>query len=215
MLIAGVDDAGKGPLLGPMILAGVMVNERDMAKLRVLGVKDSKLLSASQRDLLYDLIINVVKNYKVVIVSPKEIDKAVESENSNLNWLESVKFAEIINALKPGRVMVDCPSPNIEAYTEHLRKHLKVKTHLQCEHHAESKSEAVAAASILAKVTRDREVAKLRKKYGEFGSGYPADPKTKKFLEKNWKKYPELFRRSWASYKRFAGDRKQKTLLDY
>jgi len=215
VIIVGTDDAGRGPCIGPMVIAGVSVDEKELNKLSDLGVKDSKLLTPKQREFLYDKIIEVVKNYKAIVVPASEVDNAVESETTNLNWLESEKFAMVINYLKPDRAIVDCPSPNIPAYTEHLRTFLKVKTHLQCSHKADLKFVVVGAASIIAKVTRDREVAKLREKYGDFGSGYPSDPKTKEYLAKNWKKHPEIFRKSWACYKKYSGEKKQSSLADF
>lgn len=202
--IAGLDDAGRGPVIGPMVLAGISIEEKHQKELEKLGVKDSKLIAPNRREELYKQIIKVVKNYKIIVVQAKEIDKAVESESSNLNWLESEKFGMIINHLKPNIAIIDCPSTNLKAYTEHLRRFLKGKTHLICEHKADLNHPVVAAASILAKVTRDKEIEKLKEKYGDLGSGYPSDPKTKKYLEKNWKKYPEIFRKSWASYKKYT-----------
>jgi ribonuclease HII len=214
VLICGVDDAGRGPVIGPMVIAGVAIDEKDIEKLREIGVTDSKLLSPVQRERMFDQIQEIAK-YKVVIASAAKIDEAVESETTNLNWLESEMFAEAINYLKPSRAIVDCPSTNIEAYSAHLRTYLNVKVHLNCLHKADLKYEVAGAASILAKVTRDREIAKLKEKYGDFGSGYPSDPRTKKFLLENWEKYPELFRKSWATYKKVAIVKNQSSLGDF
>jgi len=215
-VVCGVDDAGRGPVIGPMILAGVSIEEEKLASLKALGVKDSKELSANQRNILYEKIIKVVKGYKVLVVSPSEIDTAVESRTSNLNTLEAQKFAMIINHLKPDIVIVDCPSTNIRAYSETLKLYLKHDVNLRCEHKADRNWPSVAAASILAKVTRDREVEALKEKYKiEFGSGYPADPTTKKFLEENWKKHAKIFRKSWATYKKYSDSAKQKSLAEF
>lgn len=215
VLVAGIDDAGRGPVIGPMVLAGVSIEEKELDKLQELGIKDSKLLTPSRREFLYAKITSLVKGYKIVIVPPSEIDKAVESETTNLNWLESEKFAIIINYLKPSRAIVDCPSVNTSSYKEHLRTFLNVNTNLVCEHKADLNFVVVAAASILAKVTRDKEIEKLKKEYGDFGSGYPSDPKTKEFLAQNWNKFPEIFRKSWATYRRFVVKKNQGNLLDF
>ena len=124
-----------------------------------------------------------------MIISPGEIDKTLETPGTNLNWLESIKFAMIINYLKPEIAIVDCPSNNIIAYSEHLKTYLKENIQLRCEHKADSKYVMVGAASILAKVTRDREIAKLKEIYGDFNSGYPSDLQTIEFLKENWNKY--------------------------
>lgn len=216
VLIAGVDEAGRGPVVGPLVAAGVLIDEKDLAKLREIGVKDSKLLSPKQREMLFDKIISIAKNYKIVIVDPEEIDEAVESETSNLNQLETEKFAIIINYLKPDRVVIDCPSTNLEAYKEHIRVYIKEKMSIICEHKADLNHEVVGAASILAKVTRDREIEKIKERIGiNFGSGYPSDETTKEFLKKNWNKYPDILRHSWASYKNVTVEKKQTKLEDF
>jgi len=191
-------------------MCGVVVEETDLAKLAEIGVKDSKLLTERKREALFEPIKQIVKAYKLIIVEPAEIDEAVNSKTTNLNNLEAIKTALILNELKPDKAIVDCPSNNIPAYTEYLQHLLTIKTDLVLEHNAE-KHLQVAAASILAKVTRDRIIADLEKKYGEFGSGYPSDPKTQAFLKKNAKKYPEIFRKSWATYKNIA----QQSISDY
>lgn len=215
-VVCGVDDSGRGPVIGPMILAGISMDEEKLASLKALGVKDSKDLSPNQRNLMYEKILKLVKGHKIIIVPPAEIDEAVESRTSNLNTLEAQKFAMIINYLKPDVAIVDCPSTNIRNYTETLRLYLKHEVNLRCEHKADKNWPAVAAASILAKVTRDREVQSLKEKYKiEFGSGYMADPITKKFLDENWQKYSKIYRKSWASYKKLVEGSKQKSLSEF
>ena len=208
--LAGIDEAGRGPVIGPLVMCGVVVEDTDLAKLEDIGVKDSKLLTERKRETLFEPIKSIVKAYKLIIVEPAEIDEAVNSKTTNLNNLEAIKTALILNELKPDVAIVDCPSNNIPAYTEYLQHLLTIKTKLTLEHNAE-KHMQVAAASILAKVTRDRIIEDMKKKYGDCGSGYPSDPKTKAFLLKNAKKYPEIFRKSWATYKNLA----QQSLKDY
>lgn len=212
--ICGVDDSGKGPIIGPMIIAGVLVDTKDLKKLDIIGVKDSKKLTAKKREELYPQIIKIVKDYKIIKIPPLEIDSAVDSETTNLNWLEGEKMIEVINALKADTSIVDCPSPNTRAFCEFLKSKIKVKTELICTNKAE-RFLAVGAASIIAKVTRDAEVAKIQKLFDEdIGSGYPADPTTKKFIAKNWKSHPEIMRKSWETYKDLVRKASQKTLLD-
>jgi len=218
--ICGIDDSGRGPVIGPMVLAGVVVDEEDLPKLKSIGVKDSKLLTPNQREKLYPEILKIVKKYNIIKVSPEEIDKAVMSEEgSNLNYLEAEKMAEIINSLRPDKVIVDCPSNNKKAFASFLQSKLKVNTSLRCEHKADILFCEVSAASILAKVTRDREIELIKKEIGiNFNSGYPADPVTKKFLKENWNKYPKIFRHSWSSYKEYSEgkkSKKQKTLGEF
>ena len=203
--ICGIDEAGRGPLIGSLFIAGVVIEPSQEQQLKDMGVKDSKLLSPHKREQLYDEIIKFVKSYKVIRVTSDEIDDAVQSQETNLNWLEAIKAGEIIDALKPESVILDCPSPNLKAYHDFIQKKLTHKTLLTCAHHADTDFVVVGAASILDKVTRDREIAALRKKIGvDFGSGYITDPKTKAFAESYWDKYPEVFRHSWKTFKNIA-----------
>ena len=164
-------------------MCGITIDEKDIHKLKEIGVKDSKLLTPKKRVALFPLIKEVVKEFKLIIVEPAEIDEALNSPTLNLNWLEAIKTAMILNALKPNKAIVDCPSINIEAYQAYMGQFLKYDMEIQLEHNAE-RYEPVAAASILAKVTRDNLIEELKKKYGDFGSGYPSDPKTKEFISK-------------------------------
>ncbi len=216
-LILGIDEAGRGPVIGPLVITGISIDEKDIDKLKRLGVKDSKLLSPRQREEMFDKIINAAKGYKTIIIQPEEIDSALKSESLNLNWLEAIKSAEIINFLKPEKAIVDCPSNNIPAYTNFLKKYLKnIKTELVVEHKADFKYAVVSAASIIAKVTRDNEIKEIQKKIKEpIGSGYPSDPVTVDFLKKNYDNYPEIFRKEWASWKNINKKKKQKSLKDF
>lgn len=200
-----------------MVMAGVLVEEADIPKLKSIGVKDSKLLTKKQREKLFDKIIDIVKNHKIIIIPPKEIDNALNSDDLNLNWLEAHKAAEIINQLKPDKVIVDSPSNNCQAYMRYLKKLLHNPKSLQliCIHKADVKHPEVAAASILAKVTRDNEMEKIQKKYGNTGPGYMSNEITKKFLEQNWEKHPEIFRQTWIPYKNHKQEKFQRTLEDF
>ena len=215
--VAGIEEAGRGPVIGPMVMCGVLVEGDEEAKLKSIGAKDSKLLTPMTRELLYGQIIKMVKAYEVIIVSAQEIDNALNDPNLNLNKLEALTSGKIINKLKPDKVLVDCPSNNTKAYAEELRGYIDDKgMKIVAEHKADVKYTVVSAASIIAKVTRDREIEKIKDSIGiDFGSGYPADEKTQLFLKKNWDKYPEIFRKTWSSYKRFAAEKKQKKLGEF
>lgn len=210
MIVAGVEDAGRGPVIGPLVMAIASIKEEDEFKLKALGVKDSKLLTPKQRERLYEQIKDLCK-YETIKINPKEVDRAVESEDSNLNWLEADKTAVLINKVKPEKVTLDCPSTNLNEYKKYILKKLKYKPKLFVEHKADLKYTIVAAASILAKVERDAEIKKLKEKYKvEFGSGYPSDPLTVEFTRKNYDKYP-FFRQSWETWqkaKRLGGQKR-------
>jgi ribonuclease HII len=214
--ICGIDEAGRGPVIGPMVIAGVLVDESSKEKLKELGVKDSKLLSLKRREELFDKVKKVVMDYKIIVLNSKLIDDVLFSQDLNLNTLEAVKSSEIINILKPNKAILDCPSNNPVNYKNFVMNHLSDKfVNLVVEHKADLNYVEVGAASILAKVTRDGEINKLKAKYGvDFGSGYPSDPKTIKFLKKNYDKY-DFFRKSWASWKKVAGVKKQRGLIEF
>jgi len=173
------------------------------------------LLSQRQRELIA-AEIKKIANWKIIKVEPMEIDEAIDGNNSlNLNWLEARKTAEIINDLEPDIAYIDCPSPNIEAYTNYLKKLLKKEVKLVVEHKAE-KYAVVGAASILAKVVRENEVKKIEKKVGEsIGTGYVSNPICQEFLKKNWDKYSNIFRKSWISWKNHKIAKEQRKIEDF
>ena len=215
--ILGIDEAGRGPVLGPLIISGVMINEIDEQKLIEIEVKDSKLIEHSKREILFDKIINIAKTTRIITIGPKEVDDAVLSQNNmNLNWLEAHKSAEIINKLNPEKSILDCPSPNTSRYKEYVGKLVENKDiEIISENKADFNFVIVSAASILAKAQREREMAKIKKKYGDTGAGYTSDPKTQEFLKNNWNKCPEIFRRSWASWKKYSDEANNKKLTDF
>ena len=205
-LILGIDDAGRGPVLGPMVLAGVLTDEKENETLKTWGAKDSKLLSPKKRKEIKENIINKYK-YHVETSSPKEID-----ESSNLNYLEAIKTAKIINKLTENskekiKVIVDCPSTNIQSWSNDVQQLIKRPEiiSLSCEHKADYNHPIVSAASILAKEKREDEMKRLRNEAEiDFGSGYPADPKTKEFISENFDnpKHVPIIRFSWSTVKK-------------
>ncbi len=215
-LICGIEEAGRGPVIGPLVMCGVLIDEADSDKLRALGAKDSKMLSPRQRELLYDKIASFAKAFEIIIIPPEEIDTALRTPGDNLNLLEIRGAAKLINKLRPEIAFVDCPSTNIHQFTEDLRYHLLDKsTKIVAEHKADENYPVVSAASIIAKVTRDAEIEKLKKEYKvEFGSGYPADPRTIAFIKDNYDKYP-FFRTTWDTWKKASTAKQQRDLKDF
>ncbi|PJE81023.1 ribonuclease HII [Candidatus Pacearchaeota archaeon CG10_big_fil_rev_8_21_14_0_10_32_42] len=208
-LILGLDEAGKGPVIGPMIIAGCLIEKKDESSLRRLEVKDSKLVTKKRREYLEEEIKKVVRSFEIVICEAEEID-STNSAGINLIELEARKFAEIINKLNKGtekiKIIIDCPSIGIKSWTDQLKTKIKNLSNLEfvIEHKADVNYLAVAAASILAKCERERKMDLLKEKYGnEIGSGYCADPLTMKFVEKFALKFGKegLFRNSWATWK--------------
>jgi ribonuclease HII len=211
MLVAGVDDAGRGCAIGPLVIAGVLMNENDLSKLAELGVKDSKLLSPHRREVLAPEIKRVAKDYNIVKLSPRQIDDVVLNGRKlrRLNWLEAQTMAKVIEALKPDKAYVDASDVLEERFGRDILDFLSFRIPIVSEHKADRTYPIVSAASIIAKVERDREVAELAKAHGDFGSGYPSDPRTMDFLRRCLKKmedYPDLVRRSWKPVKRVKSD---------
>jgi len=215
--ICGIDEAGRGPVIGPLVMAAVLIEEKDEPKLRKIKVKDSKLLTPKQRTALFSKIIKIAKKHKIIVVPPSEIDKAVRRDDGlNLNWLEANKSIEMIEELKPDLTILDSPSNNIKSYKSYVEHHLKHKTQLQAEHKADLNYPVVSAASILAKVTRDKEIEKIKRKVKiDFGSGYMTDPRTTEFLINNYDKYSEIFRHSWDSCRKIIEMKRQRKLGEF
>ena len=204
-----------------MVLAGVLIEEADEPELKKLGVKDSKQLTAKKRKILAQEILRIAKKIHVSITHPGEIDGRSKA-GLNLNKIEAVKTAEIINALNDGRenieVVVDCPSNNIFKWHLYLMQFIKQPNNLtfKVEHKADVNHVACSAASIIAKENREREITKLKEKLGiDFGSGYPSDPKTIEFVKLNIDKFPDIFRKSWQTYKNIKNGKNQPTLSEF
>lgn len=219
-LIVGLDEAGRGPVLGPLVMAALAIKEENLRKLEWMGVKDSKLLSAQVREELFEQIREAVEDFRIEMIEPDAIDLSVDGGNSNLNWLEADTSARMISELDPDTIIIDCPSLNIKAYQEYfasrLSKAVREKAKLVVEHKADVNHIIVGAASIVAKVIRDRHIDHLKTEIGfDFGSGYMSDPKTQEFLKQHYKSHPHIFRKSWQSYKKVEDDEKQKKLGEF
>jgi len=211
-LIAGVDEAGRGCVIGPLVVAGVMVKAEVLTILTELGVKDSKLLTPQKRELLYPAILQLAEKTRTIKVPPTQIDLAVESARRlhKLNRLEAQTMAQIIEELAPDEVYVDAADTVEHRFGNHIRECLKIKTRIVSRHKADRIYPVVSAASVIAKVERDREVAVLRAEWGDFGSGYLTDEKTMVFLRhllKDNDEYPSFIRKSWKPAKRAKSEK--------
>ena len=206
MQICGVDEAGRGSMLGPLVVAGITISRSKINLLKKLGVRDSKKLSPVARNRLYKKIIEVVDDYHVIRISPRIIDKSVS--NHSLNHLEAKYMAKVISKLSPSTAFVDSCDVNSKRFGKEISK-LTSNTKIRSYHHADSKFITVSAASILAKVSRDRAITRLSKKH-DIGSGYPSDPKTKVFVKKSIRRNQNLtfLRKSWKPVKILMEKRK-------
>ncbi|MDR2203204.1 MAG: ribonuclease HII [Nitrososphaerota archaeon] len=212
MLVAGVDEAGRGCVLGPLVIAGVAILTDELPNLIALGVKDSKLLTQKKRNILFQEILKLNLNFKIIKVPPLDIDKAVNCSIAlhKLNRLEAKTMAQIIEHLNPDEAYVDAADIIEERYATHIKEHLTIKPKIISRHKADQLYPIVSAASIIAKVTRDKEIEQIKNKYGDIGSGYPHDKKTQNFLTqwlKTHKTYPPCIRKSWKPAKKALNQR--------
>ncbi|MEE8632029.1 MAG: ribonuclease HII [Candidatus Bathyarchaeia archaeon] len=220
MLLLGVDEAGRGCVIGPLIIVGVLVDAEGQVRLLEIGVRDSKLLTRSQREVLAPMIRDIALRVCIEEVSPSDIDEVVMKGRRlhKLNRLEARRMAAIVEELKPDVAVVDAADVRPERFKQHIIENLSSPLELVSEHKADENYPVVSAASIIAKVVRDRKVDGLKSTYGDFGSGYMGDRRTKEFLlnlARTCKDYPDFIRRSWkpARLAKRLGNTKQ-TRLD-
>ena len=220
MLVAGVDEAGRGSVIGPLVVAGISIEENDISTLMDIGVKDSKLLSPEKRVKLAKQIRQLALNCHVVFLSPMEIDRVVESGKRlhRLNRLEAQSMARVITILKPDVAYVDASDVVANRFGEHISENLDFTIKIVSEHKADLTYPIVSAASIVAKVERDQAIFHLQKRHGKMGCGYPSDSITINFLGdwiKKFGTYPDFVRKSWKTSKRvkMEFDLQQKKLL--
>jgi len=229
-LLVGIDEAGRGPIIGPIVIAGVAIELKAVRELAELGVRDSKDLTPSRRKELFPEIMRLVKHAVIVKVPPALIDTV------NLNRLEIETMAYIVQRVKslygePEVVYMDAVGPAKKMAAE-VKRLTGLRGVVVAEPKADTRYVPVSAASIIAKVVRDEEIEELRKVYGVRGSGYPTDPGTLEWIREAYRRSPHtppwFVRRSWSTLKRIApgwyrakdtgsksADHRQKTLLDF
>lgn len=214
--LLGIDEAGRGSVIGPMTIAGLLINKEDLDKLEALGVKDSKLLTPEKREELYPEIKKLAKDYIVLTISAKEIDEL--RKRINLNQIEAQKIAEIINAMKADNAFVDAPQVSTLKFKRLLQAQMTVNTKLTVENYADSTYKVCSAASVIAKVMRDKAVEELKKQVGyDFGVGYSHDARSIEFVNKCLKegKNLDIIRHSWVTVIDLKKKKEQKTLGNY
>jgi ribonuclease HII len=201
-MIAGIDEAGKGPVIGPLVVCGVMCDEETAELLKDMGVKDSKKLDRERREELYDTIKSLCK-VKVLKISVEDLNRLME--NMSINEVLKKAYVEIIRSLKPKVVYIDCPDVNVERFKHEMEERTGVEVFAS--HKADEIYPIVSMASIVAKVERDFEIDRLKEIYGDFGSGYPSDPRTIEFLRsylRENKSFPPIVRKRWKTLKRLT-----------
>jgi ribonuclease HII len=210
-MIGGIDEAGRGCIIGPMVIALTIINPMEEYKLKEIGVRDSKLLSKNKRKRLYFKIKKICKIKKVKIPAQK-INELMQEKN--LNEIEAYYCAKLLNSTNCKKVYIDSPDPEPTKFEKRIRKYLKNNNiEIIAQNKADDIYPIVGAASIIAKYTRDKEIEIIKKEVGDFNSGYTADPKTIEFLEKNLNepKLQKYIRKKWITLQKL----KQKSILDF
>ncbi len=217
MKMLGIDEAGRGPVIGPMVICGVLIDSSKEAELRRIGVKDSKLLTPDQRSKLFKKIIDIADDYVIIKLSAKKINELMKTKN--LNKIEIETMAKIIDMMQPDVAYIDSPEVDTKKFEQKILSLVKASdSKIIAENYADKKYPVVSAASVLAKVTRDEEIEKIKKKLGaEIGSGYPSDERTTKYLERliSEGKENEYIRRKWITYKRLKNKYSQINLKNF
>ena len=213
-MICGVDEAGRGPVLGPLVVAGVMV-ESDVP-LRQMNVRDSKKLTPERRELLAPEIQKVGR-CEVVVVPAKDID--VMRAEMSLNDFEARLFASVIERLHPETAYVDAVDVDEIDFKRAVLKDLPFEVEIVSQHEADDLFPVVSAASVVAKVRRDAEMRAIEAEVGQpLGSGYPSDPVTIAFLEK-WIREkgspPPHTRTTWDTTRRLLAESKNRKLEEF
>jgi ribonuclease HII len=218
-MICGVDEAGRGPCFGPLVVAGILV-ENDTELVRI-GVNDSKQLTPKKREQLAPQITRLATNYELIVLPAVDID--VLRKTMTINQLEVFMFSKIIEKLKPDVCYVDAADVNEERFGKDIVSNLSYKPRMISKHKADEQYPIVGAASILAKVTRDEHIRKIAQELEPrlnlpLGSGYPADPVTKQFLSTWVSRFgtlPPHVRESWETCQQLIKNHKTKRLDDF
>jgi ribonuclease HII len=217
VLIGGVDEAGRGSIIGPLVVAGISFKKANISGLRKIGVKDSKALTPKCRASLFVQLKEMANSICIYKIDCNVVDDNVCSKR--LNKLEAQTMAHIINNLHADKVYVDSCDVNPNRYEDYIRSYLPaLKLKLYSMHHADSINIVVSAASIVAKITRDEEIEKIRKTHCNIGSGYPCDDKTMGFIRDWVSKYkcpPNFARKSWRPLKQMLEEIQQYKLSQF
>jgi ribonuclease HII len=215
LLLGGIDEAGRGSVIGPLVIAGISFDPTGLESIRNEGITDSKKLSVQKRETLYTKILHSAVSVFVCKISPITIDNYVNYKK--LNVLESRFMTIIADNLRADKIIIDACDVKPDRFKQSILKNLTSKSvKIYCFHKADTDNLIVSAASIIAKVTRDREIKKIEETLcKKIGSGYPSDPSTKLFLRNHLfdnenKKY---IRFSWSPVKNMINECAQTKLF--
>lgn len=206
-MLAGVDEAGRGPVLGPLVVAAVLVESQE--PLRELGVRDSKLLAPRRREELEPRIRALARRVETAVIPAEELNRRMP--RTNLNKIEAWAFAGLLRRLQPAEAVLDACDVDAARFGRSVAAKARLPACvIRAEHEADANHPVVAAASIVAKVLRDRLMAELAARHGACGSGYSHDPATRAFLQ-DWVArhgaLPPFARHEWETSKRLVPPR--------
>ncbi|HTT45944.1 MAG TPA: ribonuclease HII [Thermoplasmata archaeon] len=211
--LLGIDEAGRGSLVGPLVVGGFCISSDRLGELVTLGARDSKLLSATARERVFSGL-PALGTCAQVVLPPRVVDRAVR--RGRLNDLEADAFARLVREMQPDVTYVDACDPNERRFGARVARLAGGTARVVARHHADRDHPVVGAASIVAKVQRDRAIARLRERLGEdLGSGYPSDERTIRFVRAalvDRPTTPSWVRSSWSTMQRVKPRRPARTL---
>ncbi len=198
----GIDEAGRGPVFGPMVISLVCGDPEEFLK---IGVKDSKVLSPHRRSEIYESIRNSAGIIEVEVIDAPTINKKMKTMTLN-----EIEYEIVVSLLKKAdkTVYIDSFDTNEKRLQEQLRT--QTGKDVICKHKADSTYPSVMAASIISKVTRDSVIEELHQEYGDFGSGYTSDPRTTRFLRESValkRDISRIVRTEWITYRKLVAGR--------
>lgn len=214
-MLVGIDEAGRGPVIGPLVVCAVAVSDNDLTRLEALHLRDSKKYTRHKREELEKTILSVAE-CEITEITAYEIDN--QRQKRSLNDIEAELFARALSTFPDvTQVIVDACDVNAARFGEKVCSYSGV-TSIISQHKADINYPIVSAASILAKVRRDRRIDELKEIYGDFGSGYCSDKRTCTFLREYLKKerrLPPIARSSWDTAQRLVEEYHQCSLNNF
>ncbi|MCQ2737518.1 MAG: ribonuclease HII [archaeon] len=214
----GLDEAGRGPVLGPMVMGGIVIPEKKEKIVERMGVKDSKKVTPKRRAVLSRKLTKMFE-YELVEISARDID-LMRAKGINLNQIEKLAMKKIIRKLDSDKIIIDALDVKEGRLQEEMQEYAGPNREVLAEHKADENYLAVGAASIIAKHRRDQIIDELNRNYikttkdrNGIGSGYPSDPKTKAFLKQyTYDEMPEFVRRSWGTVQKIKEEEENNKL---
>jgi ribonuclease HII len=206
LTVVGLDEAGRGAWIGPLVVGAVAVPRPGLGALAATGARDSKVLTPKQRE---EILARIERCAEVrsLEAPPEEIDRHVVV--GHLNELEARLFGTLARPFAPAEARVDACDANARRFGSSVARHAGPQVRVLSRHHADAQDPLVGAASIVAKVRRDRAIRRLADELGdEIGSGYPSDPVTVRFVRRVVAPdgaRPSWLRSSWATTRRVIG----------